>query len=77
MTPKSVKPLYFIINNTNGYVEESNGNKYLKLVPTDEIRDSLKNYEKYGDKSKDLVRSINNNSGDNDKKYMKNQIQFK
>ena len=27
----------------NLYVEESNGNKYLTLVPTDESKDSMKN----------------------------------
>ena len=45
MTPNSVKPLCFIINNTNGYIEESNENKYLTLIPTNENKDALKNYE--------------------------------
>ena len=31
----SVNPLYFIINKTDGYIEESNGNKYLTQVSTD------------------------------------------
>ena len=31
-----VNPLSLIINKTNGYIKESNGNKYLTLVPTDE-----------------------------------------
>ena len=26
--PNSLKPLYLIINNANGYIEESNGNSY-------------------------------------------------
>ena len=30
-----VNPLYFIIDNINGYGGENNGNKYLTLVPTD------------------------------------------
>ena len=33
--PDSLKPLYIIINNTNGYIEESNGNKCLILIPLD------------------------------------------
>ena len=33
-TIKSVNPLYLIINKINEYVEESNRNKYLRLVPT-------------------------------------------
>ena len=34
-TNNSVNPLYLIINKINGYIEESNGNKYLRLVPPD------------------------------------------
>ena len=40
MTPNSVKYLYLIINIANVYTEESNGNKYLTLVPTDESKPS-------------------------------------
>ena len=40
-TPNSIKPLYLIINNANGYSEESNGNKYLTLLHTRESKDSL------------------------------------
>ena len=36
MSVNSVIPLYLIINEINGYIEESNGNKYLMLVSTDE-----------------------------------------
>ena len=32
----SVNPLYLIIDKINGYIEESNGNKYLTLVHTGE-----------------------------------------
>ena len=42
----SVNPLYLIISKINGYIEESNRNKYLTLVLTDETKDALKNYEK-------------------------------
>ena len=52
MTPNSVKLLYPIINNSDGYIEESNGNKYLAIVPTDENNDTLKKYEKNGAKLK-------------------------
>ena len=44
MAPKSVNPLNVIINKTNGYIEESNGNIYLTLVPTYESKDNLKKY---------------------------------
>ena len=36
---------FLLIKNANGYSEESNGNKYLTLVPTDKSKDKLKNYE--------------------------------
>ena len=32
------------MNKMNGYIEESNGKKYLTLVPTDESKDALKMY---------------------------------
>ena len=41
----SFNPLYFIIDKINEYCEESNGNKYLALVPTEGSKNTLKNYE--------------------------------
>ena len=35
----SVSPLYLIFNKVNGYFEETNGNKYLTLVPTKESKE--------------------------------------
>ena len=48
VTPNVVNPLYLIINNANRYIEESNRNNYVKVVPTDESRYKLKEYDKYG-----------------------------
>ena len=45
MTPNSVKPLWLIINKINGYIEESNRNKYLALARVDKSKDTLKKYE--------------------------------
>ena len=42
VTTNSVKPLYLIILKIIGYIEESNGNKYLTLVSADERKDTLK-----------------------------------
>ena len=42
ITINSINPLSVIINKTNRYIEESNGNKYLTLVPTDERKGTLK-----------------------------------
>ena len=38
----SVKPLYLIFGNVNGYFEEINGNKYLKLVPRNKSKEKNK-----------------------------------
>ena len=38
--------------------KESNGNKYLTLVPADESKDTLKKYEKLWSKIKELIRLI-------------------
>ena len=38
----SANPLYLIINKVNGYFEESNINKYLSLVPTNESKEKIK-----------------------------------
>ena len=39
----ALNALYLIINKANACIEESNGNKYLTLVPTDGSKDLLKN----------------------------------
>ena len=42
---KSVNNLCLITHKINGYIEESNENKYLTLVPTVESKGTLKMYE--------------------------------
>ena len=66
-----VDPLYFIIDNADGYIEESNGNKYLMLVSADKGKDTLKKYAELYDKTSDLIKSITNISGDYVEKYLK------
>ena len=53
----SVSPLYLFIDKINGQAKESNRNKYLMLVPTDESKDILEKYEKLWNKIRGLVRS--------------------
>ena len=55
----------------SGYFEEINGNKYLTLVPSNENKEKIKNYEELWIKIRDLIRSITKNSDDYDEKYMK------
>ena len=74
MTPSSVKHLCFIINNTNGYIEQSNENTYLTLIPTNENKDALKNYEEIWIKIKDFIRSANRSSNGYDENYLKNIV---
>ena len=50
---------------------EINWNKYLTLVPTDEIKDTWKKYEEKWNKIKDLIRSVTNVPGDYDEKHIK------
>ena len=38
----TVNPFYFIINEVNGYFNEINKNKNLALVPTNEIKEIIK-----------------------------------
>lgn len=71
-----VKTLHLIINKAKEYIDKSNGNEYLTVVPTDKSRDKLKEYEKMWRNIKDLIRLINNNLDDYDEKY-ENQIQFR
>ena len=68
---KSANPLDFTFDKINGYIEKSNGNKYMMLVSTDESKEKLKKYEELWNKIKKLIWSTTSNSDDDDKKYMK------
>ena len=67
MTPNSAKLLNLLLNKINEYIEESNGNKYLTLVPTD----IFQTYVELWGQIKDVIRSTNKNPDDCDKKYVK------
>ena len=42
----SVNPLYLIIGEVDGYIEENNGNKYLTFASTDQNKKVLEKYTK-------------------------------
>ena len=42
LTIYSVNPLYLIFGKVNGYLEETNGNKYLTLVRTNKSKEKIK-----------------------------------
>ena len=44
----SVNPLYLIIGDVDGYIEESNGNKYLTFFSTDKNKKVLETYRAFG-----------------------------
>ena len=67
----SVNPLYLIIGEVDGCIEEKNRNKYLTLVSTDKNKEVLIKHAELWDKLKSLIKNINDKSGDYDKKYMK------
>ena len=46
-----------MINKINGYNEESNGNKYLTIVPSYESKYILEKHEELWTKIKDLIKS--------------------
>ena len=66
----SVNPLYLIFSKVNGYFERINKNKYMNLVSTNESNE-INKYEELWHKIRGLIRSINKNSDDYDRKYRK------
>ena len=61
---KSENSLYLILKKVNGYFEETNGNKYLTLVPTNESKEKNQKHKELWIKIRDLIRSITKHSGD-------------
>ena len=56
----SVNPPYLIINQTSGYVEEKNGNKYLIFDDSvNENKELLKKYADIQDEIKNEIKTIN------------------
>ena len=60
--------MYFVIDKRDGYSEESNRNKYLRLASTDKNKDILRKYTELLDKIKNLIETINVKPGDYDEK---------
>ena len=66
-----VNPLKFIIDKTDGYIEESNGDKYLTLVSNDKNKEVLTKYTKLWNKIKNLIEKMNSEPGNFEKYFMK------
>ena len=67
----TVNPLCLIIDKADEYIEECSGNKYLTLVSTDKNKDTLKKYAELWNRTKDLIKSLTNTSGDYDETYIR------
>ena len=67
----TVNPLCLIIDKVDEYIEECSGNKYLTLVSTDKNKDTLKKYAELWNRTKDLIKSLTNTSGDYDETYIR------
>ena len=66
-----VNPLYFIIGEVDGPIEEKNGNKHLVFATTDKNEEVLAKYSELWDKIKDLIEKIDNKPGECGKDYIK------
>ena len=68
----TVNPLYLVIDEVDGYIEENNGNKYLTFASTDKNKKVLEKYAKVWDEIKYHIQTINaDKSGEYEKDYMK------
>ena len=61
--------MYFIIDKADGYIERSNGNKYLSLVSNDQDKEVLITYTESRNKTKNLIEKINSKRGEYEKFY--------
>ena len=71
----SVNPLYLLIDNASGYIEEINKDKYLVFDVTDENKELLKRYDDVFNRIMDEIKKIDDNWLEYSKDYMK--IQFR
>ena len=55
----SVNPLYLVIGEVDGYIEESNGSKYLIFASTDSNNKVLEKYTKLWNEIKYHIQTIN------------------
>ena len=66
-----VNPLYFIVGEVDGYIEENNRNKCLAFTSTDRNKEVLENYAELWDKIKSLIKKISDKPGAYEEKYIK------
>ena len=68
----SVNPLYLIIGEVDGFIEEKNGNKYLPFASRIKNKEALKKYTELWDEIKYLIKTVNGvEAGEYEKDFMK------
>ena len=68
----SVNPLYLLVDEIDGFIEEKEGSKYLNISLTDSNSEVLKKYAGIWSGIKDQIEKINNGKlGEYGKDYMK------
>ena len=65
----STNSLYLAFNNVDGYIEESNGNKYLIFASTVKNKEILKRYKELWNETKNQITTINDGKPIEYKKY--------
>ena len=68
----SVNPLYLLVNHTNGYIEEKNGNNYLIFDSTDENNKLLKKYKDVWSGIKNKIKAVSSGEYDYEKRLHEN-----
>ena len=67
----SVNPLYFILGEVDGYIEEKNGSNYLVFASTNKNKEVLKKYAGLWDGIKNLIERANDKAGECGKEFIK------
>ena len=70
----SLNPIYLLISELDGFIEEKNGSKYLSIALTDSNNDVLAKFAEVWSRIKDQIKKINNGSVG---KYGKDYIKIK
>ena len=66
-----MNPLYLIVHEVDGFIEEKEGSKYLNFPFTDSNSEVLKKYAEIWGRIKDQIKAINRGqSGEYGKDYM-------
>ena len=71
----SANSIYLVFNNVDGYIEESNGNKYLIFASTDKNKEIWKKYTELWNEIDNQIETINGGEPIEYKKYF-TKIEF-